>query len=162
MSERNQKRIKVGDEAPMFSLPDKDGNLVDFNNYLGKSIIILYFYPKNETAGCTAEACSFRDRYELFKKAGAEVIGVSSDSIESHMNFSSKYQLPFVLLSDSDDTVRKMYGVFPEGCCKRSRNPHHIKVYLDLRSCLLLQPDLRTRTSSRFFPHGILQPTIRP
>jgi len=80
-------------------------------DYIGKKILVVYFYPKDETAGCTTEACTFRDRYELFKKAEAEVIGISGDSIDSHTNFSSKYKLPFILLSDVDNNVRKSYGV---------------------------------------------------
>lgn len=80
-------------------------------DYIGKKILVVYFYPKDETAGCTTEACTFRDRYELFKKAEAEVIGISGDSIDSHTNFSSKYKLPFILLSDVDNNVRNSYGV---------------------------------------------------
>ncbi|NHJ32477.1 MAG: peroxiredoxin [Asgard group archaeon] len=103
--------IEIGAKAPVFSLPDKDGKKVSLKDYIGKKAIVLYFYPKDYTQGCTTQACSFRDRYELFKKADAEVIGVSSDSEEKHQQFSTSYQLPFVLLSDVDGTVRKLYKV---------------------------------------------------
>lgn len=103
--------MAIGEKAPLFSLPNNAGEIINLEDYLGKKILVIYFYPKNETAGCTAEACSFRDRYELFTQANAEVIGISSDSLESHTNFSSKYKLPFTLLSDRDNKVRKLYGV---------------------------------------------------
>jgi len=85
--------------------------MVNIKNYLGKKVLVLYFYPKDETAGCTAEACAFRDRYELFTKSGAEVVGISGDSLESHTNFTSKYNLPFTLLSDTDNVVRNEFGI---------------------------------------------------
>ena len=101
----------IGDNAPLFSLPDINGKVIHLKDYIGKKILVVYFYPKDETTGCIAEACTFRDRYEMFKKAEAEVIGISGDSIDSHTNFSSKYNLPFILLSDADNSVRKGYGV---------------------------------------------------
>ena len=110
-SESSKGKVQVGDRAPAFSLPTQTGATVSLENFLGKSMVVLYFYPKDNTAGCTAEACSFRDSYEVFKEAGAEVIGVSSDSEESHRQFASKHHLPFLLLSDIDGTVRKLYGV---------------------------------------------------
>ena len=103
--------MKVGDNVPSFTLPDKEGKMVSIEKFLGKKILVIYFYPKNNTAGCTTEACTFRDRYELFAKAGAEVIGISDDSIESHTEFTSSYNLPFILLSDEKNTVRKLFGV---------------------------------------------------
>jgi peroxiredoxin Q/BCP len=103
--------IKTGDTAPDFSLPDRNGNTVRLSDYRGKKAVVLYFYPKDDTPGCTKEACSFRDQYEVFKDAGAEVIGVSSDSAESHAKFASKYSLPFVLVADKGGAVRKQYGV---------------------------------------------------
>jgi peroxiredoxin Q/BCP len=106
-----EKKIAVGQKAPLFSLPNKKGELINLKDFIGKKAIVLYFYPKDETRGCTTEACTFRDRYELFLKANAEVIGVSSDSVESHTQFSSKYKLPFILLSDENQEVRKMYNV---------------------------------------------------
>ncbi len=101
--------IKVGDTAPDFTLPSQKGSLVSLRDLRGKAVV-LYFYPKDDTPGCTTESCAFRDRYEVFKTSGAEVIGVSSDSPESHQKFAAKYQLPFTLLSDKGDQVRKQYG----------------------------------------------------
>ena len=103
--------LKVGDPAPDFTLPDRNGRQIRLNDYRGKKPVVLYFYPKDDTPGCTKEACTFRDQYEDFKDAGAEVIGVSSDSGESHARFADKYRLPFVLLSDRDGSVRRQYGV---------------------------------------------------
>src|SRR5262249_40219939 len=87
------------------------GESVHFHDLLGKSIIVLYFYPRDYTGGCTAEACSFRDSYEVFKEAGAEVIGISSDSVTTHQKFTQTYHLPFILLSDRDGAVRKRFGI---------------------------------------------------
>jgi peroxiredoxin Q/BCP len=103
--------IKVGDRAPDFTLRKQDGSEVNLNRLLEESAIVLYFYPKDETPGCTAEACSFRDSYEQFKTAGAEVVGVSSDSTESHRSFADHHRLPFILVSDPGGNVRKAYGV---------------------------------------------------
>jgi peroxiredoxin Q/BCP len=105
--------IHVGDSAPDFALTDREGHTVRLGDYRGKQAIVLYFYPKDDTPGCTKEACAFRDQYEDFKDAGAEVIGVSSDGGEAHAKFAAKYKLPFVLLSDRDASVRKRYGVKP-------------------------------------------------
>jgi peroxiredoxin Q/BCP len=109
MSTKN--KVQVGDRAPLFSLRTQDGSTVSLEDFLGKKSVVLYFYPKDNTSGCTAEACSFRDSYEVFKEAGAEVIGVSSDSEESHQQFASKNRLPFLLLSDGKGALRKLYGV---------------------------------------------------
>jgi len=106
-----QPGVKVGDRAPEFSLPDASGRAVGLGDFRGKRPVVLYFYPKDDTPGCTKEACTFRDQYEDFKSVGAEVIGVSSDSPESHQKFASKYSLPFTLLSDRGGKVRKLYGV---------------------------------------------------
>lgn len=103
--------IGVGDQAPEFALPSHDGSTVKLSDYRGKKHVVLYFYPKDETAGCTAEACSFRDNYEDFKDAGAEVIGVSSDSEKSHQSFAKHHRLPFKLLSDKGGKLRAAYGV---------------------------------------------------
>jgi peroxiredoxin Q/BCP len=102
--------LRVGDRAPDFTLPDQSGTPVALSGYLGRKVVVLYFYPKDNTRGCTAEACGFRDGYESFTDAGAEVIGVSSDSVESHEKFAGRHELPFVLLSDDDKSVRKQYG----------------------------------------------------
>ena len=102
--------IAVGDRAPDFALPDRAGKTVHLSDFRGKPVV-LYFYPKDDTPGCTKESCSFRDQYQDFQEAGAEVIGVSSDSAESHEKFATKYRLPFVLLSDRGGATRKAYGV---------------------------------------------------
>jgi len=103
--------VQIGDTAPDFALPDREGRTVRLSDYRGKQPVVLYFYPKDDTPGCTKEACAFRDDYEAFREAGAEVIGVSSDPTASHASFASKYRLPFVLLSDHGGTVRRAYGV---------------------------------------------------
>ena len=91
--------VKIGDPAPDFTLPSQNGPSVSLKDFRGKAVV-LYFYPKDDTPGCTAESCGFRDQYEVFKTSGAEIIGVSGDSSESHQKFATKYQLPFTLLSD--------------------------------------------------------------
>ena len=103
--------IEVGQKAPDFELPDAEGKRVRLADFKGKKAVVLYFYPKDDTPGCTKEACSFRDSYEDFQDAGAEVIGVSSDSATSHAKFAKRYKLPFTLLSDAKGEVRKKYGV---------------------------------------------------
>lgn len=103
--------IQVGDTAPDFTLPSQDGSSVRLYDRLASGPVVLYFYPKDNTTGCTAEACAFRDSYEVFTEAGADVIGVSSDSVARHSGFASKHQLPFTLLSDQGGAVRKTYGV---------------------------------------------------
>ena len=102
--------VAVGDRAPDFSLPDRNGKTVHLSEFRGKPVV-LYFYPKDDTPGCTKESCTFRDQYQDFKDAGSEVIGISSDSSESHEKFATKYRLPFVLLSDRGGATRKAYGV---------------------------------------------------
>jgi peroxiredoxin Q/BCP len=87
------------------------GDNVTLSEYFGKKNVVLYFYPKDETRGCTREACEFRDRYDVFTGLGAEVLGVSSDTLESHKSFATHHGLPFLLLSDEDGKVRKLYGV---------------------------------------------------
>ncbi len=103
--------VSVGDTAPDFTLPSQSGESVSLKDFIGKKSVVLYFYPKDDTPGCTAEACAFRDSYEVFKDAGAEVIGVSDDSPDSHQKFAAKHRLPFILLSDSGKQLRKLYGV---------------------------------------------------
>lgn len=103
--------IAVGDKAPDFKLRDQNGNTVSLADYRGKKAVVLYFYPKDETPGCTKEACSFRDSYEDFVKAGAEVIGVSGDSVGKHQAFAEHHRLPFTLLADEGNALRKAYGV---------------------------------------------------
>jgi peroxiredoxin Q/BCP len=105
-------KVKVGDTAPGFELKDKDGNLVKLSDFRGKQSVVVYFYPKDETPGCTAQACSFRDSYEDFKEVGAEVIGISSDGTGSHSGFAEHHRLPFILLSDPIGKARKAYGAY--------------------------------------------------
>ena len=103
--------IQAGDKAPDFTLPSQAGEPVRLSDRLGEHSVVLYFYPKDETRGCTAEACAFRDSYEVFADAGAEVIGISSDSVDKHAAFADHHKLPFTLLSDKGGAVRKSYGV---------------------------------------------------
>ncbi len=105
--------MKIGDKAPNFTLPDKSGKNVSLSDYKGRKVI-LYFYPKDNTPGCTKQACNFRDNYPQIVARGAEVIGISKDGVKSHSNFAEKYELPFVLLSDKDMEVIKMYEVWKE------------------------------------------------
>lgn len=102
--------LNIGDKVPFFTAKNSDGTNFEIKNYIGQPIVI-YFYPKDDTRICTQQACSFRDSYEDFKNLGAEVIGISSDSISSHKKFSKKHQLPFVLLSDEEKKLRKLFGV---------------------------------------------------
>ncbi len=103
--------IQVGDKAPDFTLPSQSGEQVRLHDRLGERVVVLYFYPKDNTSGCTAEACAFRDSHETFTDAGAEVIGVSSDSADKHAAFAGRHNLPFTLLADKGGRVRKTYGV---------------------------------------------------
>jgi peroxiredoxin Q/BCP len=103
--------VKVGDKAPDFTLPSQMGDNVTLSEYFGKKNIVLYFYPKDESPGCTKEACSFRDSYEELTNLGAEVLGVSGQSVQSHKSFATHHGLPFLLLSDVGNKVRELYGV---------------------------------------------------
>ena len=105
--------IKEGDQAPQFSLPADDGSVVTRDSLRGKNVV-LYFYPKDDTSGCTKEACDFRDAFPRFGKIDAEVIGVSPDNIESHRKFKKKYQLPFRLLADESHKLADAFGVWKE------------------------------------------------
>ena len=105
--------LKIGDKAPNFTLNDKDGNTVSLSDFLGKKVV-LYFYPKDNTPGCTRQACAFAGAYGEFARRGVEVIGISRDSIASHVKFAEKYSLPFVLLSDPEREAIKAYGVWQE------------------------------------------------
>ena len=100
----------VGQPAPEFTLPDQNGGSVSLSSLKG-GWVVVYFYPKDDTPGCTAESCSFRDSFEEFTDAGAKVVGISSDSVESHKAFATKHNLPFTLLADTDGSVRKAFGV---------------------------------------------------
>jgi len=120
--------LKIGDPAPKFSAPDQDGNIVSLDQFKGKKIV-LYFYPKDDTPGCTAEACDLRDNYEKFMERGYVILGVSPDGQESHRKFIDKYKLPFRLLSDVDKKIlnqyhawgeKKMYGRTYEGVLRKT------------------------------------------
>jgi peroxiredoxin Q/BCP len=108
-----QSNIKVGDVAPDFTLAAANGTTVRLSDYRGKKSVVLFFYPKDETPGCTVEACTFRDSYEEFAEAGAEVIGISADSSDSHVKFAGRHNLPMLLLSDPEGEARAKYGVKP-------------------------------------------------
>ena len=105
--------LKIGDKAPEFTLQDKNGNEVSLTSFLGKKVV-LYFYPKDSTPGCTRQACAFASAYEQFKSNDIVVIGVSKDSISSHVKFAEKYSLPFILLSDPERKAIEAYGVWQE------------------------------------------------
>ena len=103
--------ITVGDNAPDFTLPDQDGNNHTLSDYKGSSVV-LYFYPKDHTSGCTKEACGFRDDYSAYQEAGVTILGVSPDSSRTHTNFIAKHELPFTLLADTDREVLRLYGAW--------------------------------------------------
>ena len=103
--------LAIGDRIPDFTLLDQDGNSFKASDYIGKKAMVIYFYPKDDTPGCTREACTFRDKYQDFSENDVIVVGISSDSVESHRNFAEKYNLPFTLLSDEDQEVRQLFGV---------------------------------------------------
>lgn len=105
--------LEIGDKAPEFSVNDQDGNLVNLTDFKGKKVV-LYFYPKDQTPGCTAQSCNLRDNYEQLQSAGYEVLGISSDSEKSHRNFIAKQSLPFTLLADVDKKVHDLYGTWVE------------------------------------------------
>lgn len=113
MSAKAEKLLNVGDFAPHFSLFSVDEKKVSLSDYLGRKVV-LYFYPKDMTPGCTTEACSFRDNYSEIQKRGAVILGISTDSIKSHQKFINKYELPFLLLSDENKEISKEYGVWKQ------------------------------------------------
>jgi peroxiredoxin Q/BCP len=106
-------KLKVGDKAPGFSLPDAHGNVVSLKDFKGKKLV-LYFYPKDDTPGCTKESCSFRDNLVRVKSKGAEIVGMSADSVKSHAKFAEKFELPFTLLSDESKEVIQTYDVWQQ------------------------------------------------
>ena len=103
--------LQIGEKAPDFKLQDQFGDLHKLSDYLGKKVI-LYFYPKDNTPGCTTEACNFRDNYALFRAKGLQILGVSADNVKSHKGFQEKFSLPFLLLADTDHAVSEAYGVW--------------------------------------------------
>lgn len=104
----------IGKPAPDFTLPSTTGESVSLKQFKGKKTVILYFYPKDETTGCTKEACDLRDRHAEFEQHNTVILGVSTDPLESHHRFRDKHQLPFILLSDEDATVSKLFGVYKQ------------------------------------------------
>lgn len=105
--------LKIGDQAPLFEGKDQNGNVIKLEDYQGKKVI-LYFYPKDNTKGCTAQACNLRDNFNLIQEKGYEVIGVSKDDEKSHTKFINKFDLPFTLIADPDTTINQLYGVWQE------------------------------------------------
>ncbi|MGH7970266.1 MAG: thioredoxin-dependent thiol peroxidase [Limisphaerales bacterium] len=104
-------KLKPGDVAPGFMVPNQDGKPVSLSDFKGRQVI-LYFYPRDDTPGCTKEACAFRDEFKAFKREGAVILGVSTDSVKSHAKFAGKYHLPFTLLADEDKRIVEAYGVW--------------------------------------------------
>jgi peroxiredoxin Q/BCP len=109
--DKHMNEIKLGSTIPAFTLPDQNGNMFDINSVLGKKNLVIYFYPKDDSPGCTAQACSFRDQFEVFSEANAVIIGISGQSVKSHKEFAEKHRLSFTLLSDEGNKVRKQFGV---------------------------------------------------
>ena len=126
--------LQAGDKAPDFETLDQSGNKIYLKQFKGKTIV-LYFYPKDNTPGCTKEACSLRDRYSTFKKKGIIVLGVSKDSQKAHQGFITKYDLPFILLSDTDKKVQMAFGVWQE------KNMYGKKVMGTVRTTFIIGPD---------------------
>jgi peroxiredoxin Q/BCP len=108
---RSKNKVKVGSVAPHFTLPSQAGEMVSLEEFFGRKPVVLFFYPKDDSPGCTREVCAFKDNFEEFGELDAEVIGISSDSVESHMSFAVKHDLSFTLLSDEGGNIRRLYGV---------------------------------------------------
>ena len=132
--------LKTGTKAPDFTLKDQDGKDVSLSGLIGKQEIILYFYPKDETPGCVAEACSFRDHWDQIRGIGALVLGISSDSVESHKKFMEHRKLPFPLLSDTGKKVRKLYD------CEGFIIPKRVTYIIDLNGTIRYVFDSQMRT----------------
>jgi peroxiredoxin Q/BCP len=114
-------KVKEGDSAPDFAGPTYDGSTLGLKDFVGKKNVVLYFYPKDDTPGCTKEACSFRDNLDSVRRMGAEIIGVSLDSVESHKKFAAKYNLAFPLISDKAKRIAEAYGVLKDNGTSASR-----------------------------------------
>src|SRR2546422_4505256 len=138
-----QNKVRVGDVAPDFTLPDQAGRPVRLRDLIGERTVVLYFYPKDQTPGCTLEARAFRDSYEKFTAQGAEVVGVSSDSVRSHRRFATRHQLPFLLLSDRGGVVRERYGVE-----RSEEHTSELQSRLHLVCRLLLEKKKKQNTSA--------------
>ncbi len=104
-------QIEIGNDVPKFELKDQFGKIFNIDSVIGKKNLVIYFYPKDDSPGCTKQACSFRDQFEAFSDADAMIIGISSQSVESHRKFAEKYRLTYTLLSDTGNKVRKLFGV---------------------------------------------------
>jgi peroxiredoxin Q/BCP len=114
-------KIRIGDQAPEFEGPTSDGSQLGLKDFVGKKNVVLYFYPKDDTPGCTREACSFRDNIGPIRKMGAEVVGVSLDTVTSHEKFTTKYDLPFPLISDKEKRIAQAFGVLKENGMSTNR-----------------------------------------
>jgi peroxiredoxin Q/BCP len=111
VSAQKENKIEVGSRIPAFKLPDQNGKIFDIKSVLHKKNLVIYFYPKDGTSGCTKEACTFRDQYDVFKNYDAAIIGISGDNVASHKEFAQKNHLNFILLADEGNTIRKLFGV---------------------------------------------------
>ena len=110
-AQKRDTQLQVGEYVPSFTLHDQDSKLFNIHDYIGKKVLVLYFYPKDESMVCTKEACAFRDEFDDFTKAGALVVGINGGTVASHKEFQQHYKLPFTLLSDQDDKVYNMFGI---------------------------------------------------
>ncbi len=146
MAKEIELKLKVGDQAPTFTVATSGGGKISLADYLGKNVI-LYFYPRDDTPGCTKEACAFRDDFADFKKKGAVVFGVSPDSVKSHDKFVEKFKLPFTLLADEDKKIVEAYGVWGE---KSFMGKKYLGVY---RVTFLIGPDGQIKK---------IWPTVKP
>lgn len=140
--------LKIGSKAPAFTLPADDGRRVALKDFLGRTVV-LYFYPKDDTSGCTTEACEFRDNWRAVQRAGAVVLGVSPDGVASHRRFKEKYALPFPLLADEDHAVAERYRVWGE------KTMYGRKYFGVLRTTFVINPTGRIRhVFERVTPRG--------
>lgn len=144
--------LKPSTKAPLFTLKDQDGNAFDLKSLIGQKIIVLFFYPKDNTPGCTAEVCSFRDNYAGFKAYNAEVIGISSDSQNSHQDFKNKHKLPYKLLSDPEQQVARLYGL-----------KNSLLGLLKERTSFVIDKNgiIRHAYSSQFFPYKHIDEALK-
>lgn len=133
-------QVTTGTKVPDFELKDQDGHNFKLSDALAKGPVVVYFYPKDDTPGCTKEACSFRDSFEQFKDEGVQVVGISADDVASHKKFAEKYKLPFTLLSDEDNKVRKLFGV-----PKTMMMPGRVTYVLDRNGVVVHQFNSMTR-----------------
>lgn len=130
-------KLREGDPAPEFEAADQSGNIVRLSDYRGKPVV-LYFYPKDDTPGCTKEACGFRDAYRALQKAGAVVLGISTDSVQSHSKFANKFQLPFPLVADEEKNIVHSYGVWGEKTFmgRKFIGTHRMTFLIDSEGCV--------------------------